>query len=274
MKSRLKITLNSLKRRDQKAMGIFLTSGFPTPDDTHLLLNAIDRGGADFIELGMPHSDPLAEGLPIQQSSTTALQSGATIKNTLEAVTEFRRSSETPLMLMGYINPILRFGIAKFCEHAATCGADGLIIPDLPPQEASLLQDHLQINGLKLVFLVAPNTSTERMKEIDLLSDGFVYCVSITGLTGTGIEGQQSSINSYLKHARQVITRNHLMVGFGIQSFEDAQRLSKHTDGFIVGSAVIKEVERLWKSHEIPLSDRVEYVTQFVSSLKQPPSIN
>ncbi len=273
MRSRLSVQLDSLKQSGEKAMGIFLTSGFPTPGDTTVLLNAIDLGGADFIELGMPHSDPLAEGLPIQHSSTTALRSGATMNTTFKAVTEFRQHSDTPLLLMGYINPILRYGVATFCEHAASCGVDGLIIPDLPPQEASLLREHAQIHDLNLVFLVAPNTSTERMKEIDLISDGFVYCVSITGLTGSGIDGQQSAINSYLKHARQVITHNHLMVGFGIQSSKDAQRLSQHTDGFIVGSAVIKEIERLWNSQEIPLHDRGASLTQFVRSLKQSDNI-
>jgi len=250
-------------------MGIFLTSGFPTPSDTNQLLKAVDQGGADFIELGMPHSDPLAEGLPIQYSSATALRSGTTMKTTLEAVNNFRQTSDTPLLLMGYINPILKFGIAKFCEHASACGADGLIIPDLPPQEASLLQEEAHKNGLGLVFLVAPNTSTERMKQIDQLSDGFVYCISITGLTGSELRGQQNSINSYLEHARQVITHNHLMVGFGIQSSADASQLSKHTDGFIVGSAVIKEIERLWASQEIPLPDRQEALVEFVRSLKQ-----
>jgi len=268
MSSRLSVKLNSLKRSGRKAMGIFLTSGFPHPDVTHPLLHAVDQGEADFIELGMPHSDPLAEGLPIQNSSSTALRAGATMKSTLDTVKEFRQKSETPLLLMGYINPILQFGVHEFCIQAALAGADGLIIPDLPPQEASILRDHSKQHRLNLVFLVAPNTSTQRMKEIDELSDGFVYCVSITGLTGTGVSGQQDAINSYLKDARQIITKNPLLVGFGIQSHQDARHLSKHTDGFIVGSAVIKEIERLWKCPDLSLDDRQQNLARFVRSLK------
>ncbi|MCY3595775.1 MAG: tryptophan synthase subunit alpha [Bacteroidetes bacterium] len=268
MNSRLLSTLHSLKSKGEKAMGIFLTSGFPDPSVTNLLLDAVDQGGADFIELGMPHSDPLAEGLPIQHSSTCALQAGVTMQNTLEAVTAFRKHSDTPLLLMGYINPILRFGMEEFCKQAASAGADGLIIPDLPPQESSPLREQAQKNGLNMVFLVAPNTPTERMEEIDRMSDGFVYCVSITGLTGTGITGRMDMITTYLKHARQIITKNPLLVGFGIQTQEDAHRLSKHTDGFIVGSAVVKEIEHLWARPNLSLTERGRLLARFVRSLK------
>ena len=271
MISRLSTRLLTLKSNGEKAMGIFLTSGFPSPEATNLLLDAIDEGGADFIELGMPHSDPLAEGLPIQHSSTCALKAGITMQDTLEAAAQFRQRSETPLLLMGYINPILRFGAVQFCERAAAAGVDGLIIPDLPPQEASLMREHMQRYGLNLVFLVAPNTPTERMKEIDRLSDGFVYCVTITGLTGTGLAGRLDTINSYLKRAREMITHNPLLVGFGIQTYNNACDLSKHTDGFIVGSAVIKEVERLWACPELSMVERGQLVARFVRSLKHGP---
>lgn len=249
-------------------MGIFLTSGFPNPSVTNLLLDAVDEGGADFIELGMPHSDPLAEGLPIQHSSTRALNAGTTMQSTLEAVIEFRRHSDTPLLLMGYINPILRFGMEDFCKQAAEAGVDGLIIPDLPPQESSSLSVHAQKFELNTVFLVAPNTPPERMKKVDRMSNGFVYCVSITGLTGTGLSGRMDAISSYLQHARQIITRNPLLVGFGIQNREDACRLSKYTDGFIVGSAVIKEIDKLWKCTDLNMRERGRHLARFVRSLK------
>lgn len=268
MSSRLSSRLASLKAENEKAMGVFLTSGFPHPDVTDLLLNAIDQGGADFIELGMPHSDPLAEGLPIQESSTRSLCSGTTMLTTLDAVRRFREYSQTPLLLMGYINPILRFGIERFCQQAAGAGVDGLIIPDLPPQESSALLLDAQKNELDIVFLVAPNTSEERMQNIDRLSNGFVYCVSITGLTGTGLEGQMDTINSYLKQARQIITKNPLLVGFGIQTRGDARRLSTYTDGFIVGSAVIKKIVSLWDRTDLSLTKRGEHLAQFVRSLK------
>ncbi len=268
MSSRLTTTLHALQTQGKKAMGIFLTSGFPHPSVTNLLLDAVDRGGTDFIELGMPHSDPLAEGVPIQHSSTCALQAGVTMQDTLNAVIAFRKHSDTPLLLMGYINPILRFGVEEFCRQAADAGVDGFIIPDLPPLESAPLRAHAQEKGLDLVFLVAPNTPAERMKEIDRISNGFVYCVSITGLTGTGITERMEAINTYLKHARQLITSNPLLVGFGIQTRKDAQRLSKHTDGFIVGSAVIKQIEQLWARPDLSLTERGRLLTQFVHSLK------
>ena len=271
MSSRISSRLLTLKSNEEKAMGIFLTSGFPSPEVTNLLLDAIDEGGADFIELGMPHSDPLAEGLPIQYSSTCALKAGITMQGTMEIAARFRQRSETPLLLMGYVNPILRFGAAKFCEHAAAAGVDGLIIPDLPPQEAAPMRVHMQKYGLNLVFLIAPNTPAERMKKIDRLSDGFVYCVTITGLTGTGLAGRLDAINSYLKHAREIITHNPLLVGFGIQTYDNACDLTKHTDGFIVGSAVIKEVERLWACTDLSMAERGQQVARFVRSLKYGP---
>ena len=268
MSSRLSSRLASLKAHNEKAMGVFLTSGFPHPNATDDLLHAIDQGGADFIELGMPHSDPLAEGLPIQESSTCALRSGTTMQTTLDAVIHFRERSQTPVLLMGYINPILQFGAEKFCQQAAAAGVDGLIIPDLPPQESSVLLPYAHKNELDLVFLVAPNTSRERMQNIDRLSNGFVYCVSITGLTGTGLEGQMEVINAYLKQARQIITKNPLLVGFGIQTRTDARRLSTYTDGFIVGSAVIKKIASLWERTDLSLTERSEHLAQFVRSLK------
>ncbi len=272
MSSRLSNRLNMLRANGEKAMGIFFTSGFPHPSLTNHLLDAVDAGGADFIELGMPHSDPLAEGLPIQHSSTCALNAGATMQNTMEAVVQFRKRSETPLLLMGYINPILRFGVEQFCEQATLAGVDGLIIPDLPPGEFPLLRGHARKYNLNMVFLVAPNTSSERIQEIDRLSDGFVYCVSITGLTGTGVHGQVSAINAYLERASQVITKNPLLVGFGIQTQEDAKKLSEHTDGYIVGSAVIKEIENLWTNESLSSTERQRLLAQFVRTLKLPQS--
>ncbi|MDX1532002.1 MAG: tryptophan synthase subunit alpha, partial [Rhodothermales bacterium] len=226
-------------------MGLFLTSGFPEPAATLPLLRALDDGGADFIELGMPFSDPLAEGLPIQQASARALAHGTTMADAFRTAEAFRGKSPTPLLLMGYVNPVLRYGPAAFCRDAAAAGVDGLILPDLPPEEADLVAEHAEASGLPLVFLVAPNTPDERVRLVDERATGFVYAVSVAGLTGGEI-ADADAVSAYLERVRRLVRNNPLLVGFGIRTAADAARLSRPTDGFIVGSALIREVERLW----------------------------
>ena len=265
--SRLRRTLRDLKTRGEKAAGLFLTNGFPNPDDTLSILRAVDRGGADFIELGMPFSDPLAEGLPIQRSSTRALNHGVTLADAFHTAERFRAESDTPLVLMGYINPVYRYGVEAFCRDAANSGVDGLILPDVPPEESGLITDAAHEAGLDLVFLIAPNSSDTRIAEIDRLATGFVYAVSVTGLTGSNIDGRPG-VQAYLKRARGLVQQNPLLVGFGIKSHEDAMRLSTHTDGFIVGSALINAVEQLWEETSLPLAERLERIERFVRTLK------
>jgi tryptophan synthase alpha chain len=265
--SRLTAHLRQTLARGEKAMGIFVTSGFPDPSVTVEILRAIDAGGADFIELGMPFSDPLAEGLPIQQSSERALAAGASMKTTLQAVRDFRSASRTPLLLMGYLNPVIRFGVSNFFQTAASSGVDGIILPDLPPSERQLVSGAAKAAGIDVVHLVAPNTPDARIRLVDDVSSGFVYAVSITGLTGTG-HGGSEAVNVYLKKARSLVTRNPLLVGFGIATHEDANRLSAHTDGFIVGSAVIKLVDELYQDDRLCADDRHARIADFVRGLK------
>lgn len=248
-------------------MGLFLTSGFPDFESTLPILQEIDRSGSDFIELGMPFSDPLAEGLPVQRSSERALRQGIRLEDTLATARAFRESSDTPLLLMGYINPIHRFGIQRFCREAADAGIDGLILPDLPPEEAGLIRDEAEDAGLSMVYLIAPNTSDERIEYIDGLSSGFVYAVSVTGLTGSGL-GTVDRIAKYLKRARKLVTRNPLLVGFGIKTQADWMQFAEHTDGFIVGSALIDLVEHLWSDPELTAVERLEHLGRFVRALR------
>ena len=264
--SRLDATFDRLRSRGETAMGLFLTNGFPHPDATLPLLHAIDRGGADFIELGMPFSDPLAEGLPIQRSSERALSHGVKMDDAFDTAAGFRAESETPLLLMGYINPVLKYGASAFCRDAAQAGVDGLILPDLPPQEAALLTDAAAQHNLDLVFLIAPNTSDERVQEIDRLATGFVYAVSVTGLTGSDLGGRP--VEAYLERARSLVTQNPLCVGFGIRSHEDAMRLTAHTDGFIVGSALINRCAEVWDDDAHSDADRLQAVETFARDLK------
>ena len=264
--SRLDETFDALGP-DEKAMGLFLTDGFPNPDATVPLLHAIDRGGADFIELGMPFSDPLAEGRPIQRASARALSHGVTLPDTLQTVEAFREDSDTPLLLMGYVNPVFKYGVDAFCRDAAEAGVDGLILPDLPPQESDALCDAAAAHGLELVFLIAPNTSDERIRVVDERATGFVYAVSVTGLTGSDL-AETPSVDEYLMHAQNFVEQNPLLVGFGIKTHDDAMELSRHTDGFIVGSALINRVEALWEDPERSTTDRLDTVEGFARHLK------
>ena len=265
--TRIHTALSALKARSEKAMGLFLTSGFPDPDSTLPLLHAIDEAGADFIELGMPFSDPLAEGLPIQRSSTRALSHGVTMDDAFRTASKFRENSETPLFLMGYINPVLRYGVERFCQRAGEAGVDGLILPDLPVEESAMIKDEATRRDLTLVYLIAPNTPDDRILQIDQLASAFVYAVSVTGLTGSSL-GAVDAVTSYLQRARRLIQNNPLMVGFGITSHEDAVRLSKSTDGFIVGSALIRQVEALWDDDALDHEARLDRVHRFVHNLK------
>ena len=265
--ARIHTALSALKARNEKAMGLFLTSGFPDPDSTLPLLHAIDEAGADFIELGMPFSDPLAEGLPIQRSSTRALSHGVTMDDAFRTASSFRENSETPLLLMGYINPVLRYGVDRFCQQAGEAGVDGLILPDLPVEENAMIEKEAEKQGLSLVYLIAPNTPDERIAQIDQLASAFVYAVSVTGLTGSSLDAMDA-VTSYLQRARRLVQNNPLMVGFGISSHEDAVRLSQSTDGFIVGSALIRQVEALWDDDALDRETRLERVRRFVHNLK------
>lgn len=265
--SRLQQQLQLVRARGEKAMGLFLTSGFPDPQSTLPILQAIDEAGADFIELGMPFSDPLAEGLPVQRSSERALKHGARMADAFKTAEAFRRTSETPLLLMGYINPVYSYGVSNFCRDARSSGVDGLILPDVPPEESALIEHAAREHGLDLVFLIAPNTPEDRIREIDRRATGFVYAVSVTGLTGTEIEGV-AQVDNYLQRSRSLLQNNPLMVGFGIKSHEDAMRFSRNTDGFIVGSALINLVERLWDDASVTPEQRLSQIRDFVQNLK------
>jgi len=265
--SRLDDTFEALHARDETAMGLFLTDGFPTPDATVPILRALDRGGVDFIELGMPFSDPLAEGRPIQRASAQALSHGVTLADTFQTAENFRADSDTPLLLMGYVNPVLAYGIDAFCRDTAAAGVDGLILPDLPPEESTPLCEAAAAHDLDLVFLIAPNSADDRIAAVDERATGFVYAVSVTGLTGSDLD-ETPTVDEYLQRARRLVQRNPLLVGFGIKTHKDAMRLSRHTDGFIVGSALINRVADLWNTPALSETERLEAVTAFTRHLK------
>mgnify|MGYP000418679962 CR=1 FL=1 len=237
----------------EKIMSLFLTAGYPDPEATVDLILGFEDNGVDMVELGMPFSDPLADGPTIQYSSNKAIEQGITMAKIMEIVERVREKSDIPIILMGYINPVLRYGVERFCQDAAKAGVDGLIIPDIPIEESGILSDQAEKNGLPIIYLVAPNTSDERMRKIDKASQGFVYCVSVTGVTGAR-EGDEvaQSVQRFIERVKANVTHNPKMVGFGIKSHEDAQRIAADMDGFIVGSALIDTIrehypEQGWK---------------------------
>lgn len=252
------------REANQKLMNLFVTAGFPHKEATVPLIKKLEENGADIIELGMPYSDPLADGPTIQQASEQALKEGVTLDGIFDMVAKIREESGIPIVLMGYINPVLHYGIEAFCKKASESGVDGLIIPDIPPEEAHIIRDSARANGLSLVYLVAPNTPDERMRRIDSTSEGFVYCVSVTGVTGAR-EGDEVylSVNRFIDRVVANVTQNPRLIGFGIKNHEDAMRISEKVEGFIVGSAVIKNIQQHY-----PDSNWMEQVGLFVNHLK------
>ncbi|MFP8488283.1 tryptophan synthase subunit alpha [Gracilimonas sp. Q87] len=252
------------KKPDDKLMSLFITAGYPELDSTVDLILGFEKNGADMIELGMPFSDPLADGPTIQYSSEVAIKNGITMNKIFEMVKKVRQRSQIPIILMGYMNPVLRYGVDSFTKKAAEAGVDGLIIPDIPLEEDGIIKESAKSNDLNVIHLVAPNTSDERMKLADENSSGFVYCVSVTGVTGAR-EGEEvtRSVDRFISRVRKNINKNPVMVGFGIKSFGDAQDIASNADGFIVGSALIDTITKHY-----PKDGWQSELFSFVHSLK------
>lgn len=251
-------------KKNEKVMSLFITAGFPELDSTPELILALEKAGADIIELGMPFSDPLADGPTIQLSSEVSINNGTTLDHIFNQVADVRKRTDIPIVLMGYINPILHYGLESFFKNAAKSGVDGVILPDVPIEESSLVEELCRTNNMALIYLVAPNTTDSRMKRIDEKSEGFVYCVSITGVTGAR-DGNKvaNSIAGFINRVKSNITKNPILVGFGIKSHEDAMLISRDLDGFVVGSALIDTINKHY-----PNSDWMDQTTEFVSKMK------
>lgn len=235
------------KAAGEKLMSLFITAGYPDLESTVDMVLDMEKNGADMVELGMPFSDPLADGPTIQYSSEISIKKGISIDKIFEMVAQIREKSEIPIILMGYMNPVLRYGIKEFCANAAKAGVDGLILPDIPVDEDELITEHATNNNLNLIFLVAPNSTDERMQLADEKSSGFVYCVSVTGVTGARDGNEVSnSVDGFINRVKKNVTKNPVLVGFGIKSHEDAQRIASNADGFIVGSALINCIKETY----------------------------
>lgn len=223
-------------------LNVYCTAGYPHLNSTTEVIAALQNSGADIIELGMPYSDPLADGEVIQQSSAVALQNGMTIEVLFEQLKDIRSTIHLPIILMGYMNPILQFGLEKFCAAAKEVGIDGVILPDLPMYEfETMYKPIFDKNDLKFVFLVTPETGEERIRKIDSLCSGFLYAVSSSSTTGKNkaIQGQED----YFKKLQQLNLKNPILVGFGIKDKATFASACKYTNGAIIGSAYIKALE-------------------------------
>lgn len=231
-----------LKEEKRAALITYITAGDPAPGRTPALVAALERGGADLIELGVPFSDPVADGPVIQRGSERALKAGTTLKGVLEIAREIRAHSQIPILLFSYLNPLLRYGIEALARDAAEAGIDGVLLIDLSVEEASRLVPALRKAGLDTVFLAAPTSSPERLKLVASYSSGFVYLVSRTGVTGEQVSVSDAVVP--LVEAMRSYTQLPLALGFGISTPDQVQQLAGLVDGVVVGSAVVRVVEQ------------------------------
>jgi tryptophan synthase alpha chain len=245
----------------KKALVAFFTAGDPDLSASKDIFSVIEKAGADIIELGVPFSDPLADGPVIQASAHRSLQNGTTLGKIIELVKDIRSQSQLPIVLMSSFNPVFVYGQAKFVEDAVNAGADGVILPDLPPEEAGKFLGFANAKSLDTIFLLAPTSTPDRIQMVGEASKGFIYYVSLTGTTGTkealakNLEEKVSAIKNEVKLP--------VLVGFGISGPEQAKEAGQCSDGVIIGSAIVKLIE----SYSDPV-ERDKKITEFISSIK------
>ena len=260
--SRIQQTLEDIRRNGKKALVPFLTAGDPDVPTTVELIHALIESGADLIELGMPFSDPMADGPTIQAASERALAAGTTVADVLDIVRTVRRNSNVPIVLMGYYNPVFHYGPGRFAADAADAGVDGLLLVDLPPEEAGEIHSDLKRAGIDLITLLAPTTPEARMAELAGVAEGYLYYVSMTGVTGS----QKVDADAIEAAVRKVQEKSRVpvAVGFGISTGADAAAVGAFADAVVVGSALVKIIEAHGKS-----ADLLPRVKAFISSLKE-----
>lgn len=254
--SRIGQTFRTLKQKGKKAFIPYIMAGDPSLEITEKTVHLLKECGADIVELGVPFSDPLADGPTIQRASERALLNGITLKKVVSFVKTLRNTTEVPIVLMTYFNPVFKYGPGRFVTDAADAGVDGVIIPDLPPDEAG---DFIKLSrkaGLDTIFLIAPTSTEDRIKKVTKAARGFVYYVSITGITGSVLT-LDGSMDVVISHIRRH-TEKPVAVGFGISRPEEASVVSGMADGVIVGSAIVRML------HESP-----EALRQYLVSLRK-----
>ncbi|NOY60100.1 MAG: tryptophan synthase subunit alpha [Calditrichaeota bacterium] len=256
--NRIEQHLVNLKKNNEKALILFLTAGDPSLEATFDIMCALAQNGADCIEIGVPFSDPVADGPVIQRATSRAILNNVRLEDILKLIQKFRESYETPLVCMGYFNPIVRFGEENFCRAFHQAGGDGLIIADLPYEEGENMEDICRQNDISLIYLLAPEIGSERTQKILDASSGFVYCVSHFGTTGTN-EGPDVHVDQVVRSLKSM-TSLPVAVGFGISSIEKAKETSREADGIIIGSWLLQELERT--------NDKAKKAAEFAKAVK------
>ncbi len=259
---RIDATFRRLKMRGEKALIPFITAGDPDLATTKALALEMAEQGADLLELGIPFSDPLADGPTIQAASCRALKAGTHLQEVLQLAGKLRQKTEIPLILMGYYNPILQYGLEHTAQEARRQGVDGFIIPDLPLEEAEPWRKAAVAAGIAPIFLAAPTSGAARIAKASRLTRGFLYYVSVTGITGAR-QALPADLVAALKEVRSLV-KCPLAVGFGISTPEQVKGLAPYVDGIVVGSAIVQRVAKL-KGPEL-----IKEVGEFIASLKAP----
>jgi len=252
----------TLRGRKEKALIVYLTAGDPSLSVTMKLIFGLEKAGVDILEIGVPFSDPTADGPVIQAASQRALKAGTTLEGVLNLVTEVRKVSEIPIVLFGYFNPIFAYGVKKFAHTARRAGVDGVLVVDLPYEEAKELRIYTDPVGIDFISLIAPTTGKERLTKIAADATGFLYYISITGITGTAapkIDNIKTEVGKIRK-----ITRLPIAVGFGISKPQQAWEIARFTDGVVIGSAVVRLID---ENKNNP--DLVKIVSNYVSEIKK-----
>ncbi len=258
---RIESAFARMKADNRTGFVAFLTVGYPDVESTLRFVPALVEGGADLIELGIPFSDPLAEGPTIQHSSYYALQQGVTPRLCLDVAAKLRQLGvEAPLVPMGYYNPMLAYGLEAFVSDAASAGADGLIVVDLPPEESAPVREACLVHDIRLIYLLAPTSTDERIKLVANLASGFIYCVSVTGVTGARDE-VSPGLQEFVKRVR-IHTHLPIAVGFGISQPKHFQAVGQIADAAVIGSAIIDEIDKADPSQQAArLREYAEVVT-------------
>lgn len=259
--SRIDAMFERLRAEGRTGLLAYVTSGYPRPDATPAIVRGMLDGGADAIELGLPFSDPLADGATVQRSTFAALEHGVTSSDVLATVRQLREGGvDAPLLTMGYVNPLYAYGLDRFGRDAAAAGLDGLICVDLPPEEAEPIHAMCRANGMDLIFLLAPTSTDERIARVAELASGFIYCVSVTGTTGARA-GVSEELPEFIARVRRH-TDLPLAVGFGVSRAEHIARIGQLCEAAVIGSAIIEAIERAETGHEAESVQRyVEVVT-------------
>jgi len=263
--NRIEKKFKDLRKRGEKALVAFVTAGDPDLLTTGRLVLEMEKAGADLIELGVPFSDPMADGPVIQRSSERALRKKIHLASIFSLVSRLRKNTDIPIILMGYFNPILQYGCRAFCQDAVRAGVDGIIVVDLPPEESMELHGPAKKAGLSLIYLLTPTSDEERERKVSRLASGFLYYVSMTGITGAKLEALKT-VQDHVARLKRVL-KIPVCVGFGIRTPEQARALGAISDGVVVGSALVSILEKA-KGRGIPaLAGKVRALKQSLRGL-------